>query len=526
MGDKAVKGIRSNRFGLGSIFIVGILGAFVILWQTRYGPGTTGDSVHYLMGAQNLLDGNGFSRFSGGGEIRPITMFPPFYSVVLAGLKLIGLDPYLGVRLLHAILFGASILLVAFLILRYTRSYWASLFGALLILVAKEMVFYYSWVLTEALFIFLLLLFIYALAQYLDSKRTWLLVFASLLVGMATLTRYVGLSMTMVGLASILILNDIRWRRRIMDSLIFGGISVVPLVLWLMRNATLSGTAVNRAFMYHPMSSDLIQAYRAEVSFWFVPSQLGFPHWLRKGLMLLLGIPAPAVFFFLDLKENIIHRRKPRDTFWTLPWIMVFFIFSYVGLLFLNLTLLDAISDFNTVPRYLIPIYVSAIILFVIAFYRILKRWEKWKTLRVFVLAIGVILMVLYALKTLAILQDPLSNIGYTGLKQQRPETMAMLESIEGSAPIVSNDPEMVYIFTGRPAYLLPLKVDFHTTLEREDYDQQVEATRKKLNQGGVIVIFGSITEREQEVLELLEAELLDGFYGSAFYGYPEAIAE
>ena len=82
----------------------------------------------------------------------------------------------------------------------------------------------------------------------------------------------------------------------------------------------------------------------------------------------------------------------------------------------------------------------------------------------------------------------------------------------------------MVYILADRTAYLFPLKIDYHTTQEREDYEQQIEATRDKLRQGGVIVLFSPMRESELEVVDLLSAELLDVFYGSSFYGYPEAI--
>lgn len=521
-----MRSIRSNWLGLSLILVVAILGTVVILYQTRYGPGTTGDSVRYLMGAENLLDGNGYSRLSGGGEIRPITMFPPFYSVVLAGLKLIGLDLLLAVRFLHALLFGANIFLVAVLIFRYTCSHWASLFGAIFILVAKDLVYYHTWVLTEALFIFFMLLIIYSLSKYFDSKSTRLLVFASVLVGLATLTRFAGLSMTMAGLASILLLSDTGWKKRLIDCGLFGGISVAPTLLWLWRNAAVSGTAVNRSFVYHPMSTDLIRAYRAEASFWFVPAQLHFPHSLRKYLMLLLAIPGPALFFFLDLKEKILNRRKPRDPFWTLPWILAFFVLSYVGMLFINLTVLDAISDFNTVPRYLVPVYVSAVILFIMVFHNLIARWKHGAILRLGMMFIGIVLIILYAQLTLEILRDPINNIGYTGFKQAREETVSKLQSIDLSTPIISNDPERVYILVDRPAYLLPLEVDYHTTREREDFDQQLQATREKLSLGGVIVMFTPMSESESDVVNLLGAEPLYMSNRCIFYGYPKPIAD
>jgi hypothetical protein len=515
-----------QKFPLLLIFVVLGAGIVLILYQTRFGPGTTGDSVHYMMGAQNLLDGNGFSRTSGGGEIRPITMFAPFYSVVLAGLKLIGLDFFIGARLLNALLFGCSISLAGLLIYRYTNSYWAALIGSTFILLRNDVVFYFTHILTEALFVFLMLISIYTLVRYLDNRKAYLLVLSAVFVGLSTLTRYIGLCLAITGVASILLLSKATLKRRMVDSVIFSVVAFLPFIFWITRNAAVTGTTVNRAFIYHPISADLFQAYRAEITFWFVPIQLKFPHSLRRALMLLLMIPAPALFFIDDLKANFLKGGKSRRSFWTTPWVLGFVILSYVSILFLNLTFLDAISDFNTVSRYLVPVFILAVILFVLAFHWLLVRWERLRILQVGVLTIVLLLMGLYAQQTLTIIKDPLSNLGYTGLKHQRPETVEMLESVKRSAPIISNDPEMVYIFADRPAYLLPLKVDYHTTQEREDYDQQIEATREKLIQGGLIVIFSPMTEREFEVVELLDVELLDEFYGSAFYGYTEAMDE
>ena len=50
-----------------------------------------------------------------------------------------------------------------------------------------------------------------------------------------------------------------------------------------------------------------------------------------------------------------------------------------------------------------------------------------------------------------------------------------------------------------------------------------MEATITKLNQGALIVVFTPLTEREKEVIHLLEVELIEAFPRSQFYGYPEA---
>jgi hypothetical protein len=518
--------IKANKLRVAVLLIVALLGVVLILFQTRYGPGTTGDSVRYLMGTENLLQGNGFSRTSGGGEIRPITMFPPFYSVVLLGVKVTGVEFFDGIRLLQALLFGVNIFLAGLIILRYTKSIWAAIIGSTFVLVAKEVVFYHSFVLTEAVYILLMFVTLLGLVQFLESRKSSLLVLLGIVVGAATLTRYVGLSLTVGVVLSILLLSDESLRRRLMDCLIFGAISVAPVLLWLRRNAIQTGTSVNRAFVFHPMSTELIRAYRAEVSYWFVPKQLHFPHSLRKALMLIMAIPGPALFFFDRLKVDFLSHNRSKKPFWPLPWVISIFMISYIGLVFFNLTFLDAISDFNTVSRYLVPVYIDAVILFVIVFHRLTDLPGKWVLLRGVVVVLGLALIVLYGIETYQILKDPLSSIGYSGLKQQRPETVEMLESIDTSVPIISNDPEMIYIFVNRPAYLLPLQIDYHTTMEREDFDQQFSATKEKLLDGGVVVLFSPMTESELQVVELLDAELLDVFYGSSFYGYPEVIAE
>jgi len=79
----AVKKI-SKYWGVIAIAVLCIVGVSLILYFTRTSPGVSGDSVWYVMGAENMLAGDGYSRTSGGGEIKPIVGFPPFFSMVLA----------------------------------------------------------------------------------------------------------------------------------------------------------------------------------------------------------------------------------------------------------------------------------------------------------------------------------------------------------------------------------------------------------------------------------------------------------
>ncbi len=508
------------------LLVVSALGIGLLLYHTRLGLGTTGDSVHYLMGAQNLAEGNGFSRTSGGGELRPITMLPPFYSVILLGVGITGVDLIEGARILHALFFGVSLFLSGLLIYRSTNSIWTALIGSGLILVGRNAIYNHGWLLTEALFIFLVLLNFYILSKYLDRQKSFHLVLLGILTAFAMLTRYIGVSLLAAGVISILLLGKGNWRRRLRDGFLLGLMSVAPMLLWLWRNASLTGTSVNRAFDFHLVPADLVRAYRAQITFWFVPSQLGFKHEVRRALMVLLAFTGPAIFFFLDLRDRVWKKNPSRSEFWATPYVLAFFVVSYVAALYFNLTFFDAVIDFNVVTRYLAPLFISLVLFFVIVFHRlVVQRWN-WLPARILLLSLGLGMIVLYAIDTFSLVQDPMPNIGYTAMKVERPETVSRLRELNKSAPIISNDPEMVFILANRTAYAFPIRYDFNTRTEREDFKDQIRATQDKLQAGGMVVLFQPISEGDLEIVDLIGADLIDSFSRSAFYGYPSAFQD
>jgi hypothetical protein len=121
---------RRPSWFLVALLLLSVAGFALELYVMRTGPGVRGDSVRYVMGARNLLAGNGFSRLSGGGEVFPETGFAPMLSFALAGFGLASVDMYAGVRILNALLFAASIFLGGKLIADASRSAGVGLLGA------------------------------------------------------------------------------------------------------------------------------------------------------------------------------------------------------------------------------------------------------------------------------------------------------------------------------------------------------------------------------------------------------------
>lgn len=523
MGKVVFNQLQGRRLANLLLILVSASGAILILDTSRFGLGTTGDSVHYLMGAENIIGGEGFGRSAADGTVRPITMFAPLFSTAISGWGLIG-SIFDGARYLQAFLFAASIYLLGRLVLHHTSSLWATLAGAFILLASKNVILYHTWLMPEALYISLMLLSIYMLTLYLENRRTRLLILTSLAAGLATLTRYVGISLIALVFVYIFLKDEIGLKKRLREIALLALFGLGPIVLWLGRNFVVAGDAVNRAIRFHPVPAELVRAYRAEISYWFVPEQLGLPHSIRRFLMILIGILAPVTYYLLELREALAKKSLNRANFLALPWILLIYTGLYLGTFFINLTFLDAFIDFDTVGRYLTPIYVIGVIIFVIVYHELGIRMRRWWFPWAIIAGIGISLITLYAHNSLSLINDPGPYLGYTGIKMEQQETVQRLESISRSAAIITNDPEMVYMLANRTAYMLPIRYDANIGAEREDFDQQIEATRRKLDQGGMLVIFSPISDSAFEVIDLLEVELIDSFYGSLFYGYPWVI--
>ena len=103
---------------LGSLSgVFALLGVIGLLLMTRWGIGTSPDSVGYLQAARSIV------ATSGGVLVRPegpgavaLTHFAPLYSFLLSFGGLIGLDPLDWARWLNAALFAANVLVVSVLL--------------------------------------------------------------------------------------------------------------------------------------------------------------------------------------------------------------------------------------------------------------------------------------------------------------------------------------------------------------------------------------------------------------------------
>jgi len=499
-----------------------------VLYLTRLGPGAGGDSTSYLMGAENLLLGNGFSRYSGGYEIRPITGFPPVYSVALAAAGLTGLELVEAARLLNAVLFGANVGLTSAIVYSLTRSTWGSILAGLLFMARTMLLELHAWVMSEPLFIFLSLVSACLLGRYLNDRGMGWLIAAGTVTALACLTRYVGAALVGTGLVGIALFGPPDLRRRGRDGLIFAGLSLIPLLMWLARNRAAAGTAVNRGLSYHPMEPELVRLFLADISSWFVPHQVPLPTGVRATLA--IGIAAAVLGGFVILlgrhwlkwdRTGLLMVGPAGTRLAAVPWLLALYAAGGLFITWLNSTLLDAATTAAAPSRYLAPVFAASLILFVTAAVHLLRLMSGRRRPGRIAAAAGLVLLAFYIYNSLGFFRDPLPRLGYTGRKLLSPELVAALAQIPAESPIVSNNPELIYILAGRPAYVRPIRYDPYQAEYRDDYELQFAQLEAQLGRGGVFVVFDELEADDLAVIERMDLQLLAQYPMAQIFGHP-----
>lgn len=192
--------VKGNAFiGLLSLSIA-ILYYFLVFQNNL---GFSADSMSYLQGAENILDGKGFTKENG--EL--INHWPPLYSLLLAFVSfVIQQDILYGGIILHAtLIFFQSFLFYKVLRILKVRQWLCTLGVVIFLFSAPTKVF--LWFLSEGLFSVLLIASIYALLKWTKDRSKFSLYFAGILTGLLMLTRHAGLSFTMAFSLFILLMS-------------------------------------------------------------------------------------------------------------------------------------------------------------------------------------------------------------------------------------------------------------------------------------------------------------------------------
>ena len=439
------------------------------------------DSVFYVGTARNLLDGVGFRP---PGALQPLGHFPPLFTLVIAAVGGLGLDPLDAARVVNVAVLGATVVLAGLVLRALTGSSPAALFGATLIAAAVDVLTFSAAALSEPLFVLLALCGLVALAAHLDRRRTPMLLLAAALVALAVLTRYAGAALVLAGAGVLLRRGGDRRHHGALDAAAFGAIAVGPAVAWLAWAGRADGTG-ERSLAFHLFDAAYLGQAPRPLGRWIVP----WP-----------GPPVGPVLAVLLLAAVVVFVRRHRppnaegvtSTLRALPTLLGAFAVWYLALLVANRVLVDATGRLDA--RFLMPLHVVAILLAVPLAYRLRGH-------RAVVIGAGalVVTQVVAAVAWAAggVSDESVRRRGYSARAWRESEVVARIAAAEPGLPVYTNGFDALFLLTGRTTTPIPAEQEYLTDRPNAGFEEELAAMRAHLERtGGLLVYFDAVTAR------------------------------
>jgi 4-amino-4-deoxy-L-arabinose transferase-like glycosyltransferase len=513
--------LKSHSLFLIALGVIALGAIGVLLYSTPEGLGLSDDSIGYIAGARSILSGQGY-REAWLASNGPVTHFPPGFSSTLALIGLSGLDPLRGARFLNALLYGANSFLLGIIGWRMTRSQIAGVVLALLFMVNASLFRVHAVAMSEPLYIFFSLAAFLTFSYYfgmqelapasgskLSGSRKWLIA-TGILTAFAYLTRYAGLALLATFLFTLILFHD-TWKKRLTSAAIFMASALPFLIGWGIRNEIVAENATNRTLVYHPLSAENIQTGIYNISEFFVPVET----WRRTLvqtpylLSILLSILTLGLLGWVVWKGLKKFLQPVTEGPGILSFTNALYIFAYLASIISSMMLFDASTKFK--PRILAPVYVSLFVLLVLLGYWI---WQKRVTLlRAFVVLFAIFILTLSLYETVNVVTLlHKSGQGYSSFKWYDSDAMAFLRKLPQGTIIYTNQPGPVYLYTGRPSYVMPDLVDPVTGLPRGRYAEGVQALHKDVLSGKAVLMLFKFGSEDQDV-QSVYMQLADGLY-------------
>jgi hypothetical protein len=493
-----------------------VVGAILLLWFTNKGIGLWEDSFDYITSALTLAETGQLGRVDALGAFRPLTHFPPGYPATLALLDLFGVDVYIGARWLSSLLFGLTVGLLGITGFLLTGSIAWGIVASVLTITSEVVIGVHLWALSEPLYIFLSVLALVLVAAYLRSPRRMALLWAaSLVTGLALLTRFVGVSVIGAGAVALVASPNAPLRKRATNAALFGIAGFVPLAAFLLRNFLISGNPADLSTpaWHFPSEAQWQEAARTLLN-WalpdFVVESLGGDESL-VAVAVIIGMGVIA----LALSTRLRFRPPPAGSGgW--PGLMLIHItcgVAYALTVLMTVAVVHRITPLD--DRILSPLYPTVVVVGIAV---MAQLWSGGGTrAKAVVLAVCVLFAAFQVARFRGLLRTlPADSRGFASEAWRASETIAYVRALPPTL-LYSNEIQALYFLTGRNAVFIPTRLNPATGEPREDYELSLARMRERLiSEVGALVLIDPSELSSEEMNELvdglaLEAELSDG---------------
>lgn len=486
-----------------------VIGIWILATSMRQGPGVGGDAAIYITSARNLLTGQGLGLINADGTFRLLPYFPPFYPLVLAGLIGLGFSAETSAILINLSCFGATILLLSWLIAKVGRSLAIGMLVGLLLAGSPILIPAYSWAMSEPLSIFLITAAFYLLHHSLLTDAFAALVGSAVLTGLSLLTRYSMAAGVLTACLIVLFFRRGNRQKRIASAIIYGLIAAIPIGIWLVIDLTKTNTVASRNLLgnVHPGS---------EIARFFNQLQPIFLQWLLPDslMMKIPGIIGTVVTLAILLvigisliySLRVLSERKvnPEERNQAQCLILIYALFFFLYLLLIMLVSITTFPPITIGPRMVLPAAIAALAVIAVPVGRFFSRnklslWIKW-----LVLAVLTLFAAYSGLRGVRIArQNAIDGLGYNSVDWKKSQTIDYLATHTSlSDALVTNEETALLYLLGRPSWPIrevyarepdPIYFRYTDPIDAEETDRGRELFQKG---EAMLVVFDNFTDQ------------------------------
>ncbi len=237
--------LRSRQFCLSFCFACSVFALVIGLLCTQSGTGISSDGTRYIITAENIYHGNGFTDFAN----TEYSLWPPLYPLAIAGLMLFGVGAEEAARWIPILCYALAVFPLFFLCRISMRNILASYLVCLAYLAFTPFLWISTWALTDMIYIFFSLLAILFLTLYIRRQDSGnrMLALGGFFTALANLTRFLGGVLLLIGLIAVVVRNvrfttwdkesstatvDIKLKRMIYQAILYIVIGFLPIFIW------------------------------------------------------------------------------------------------------------------------------------------------------------------------------------------------------------------------------------------------------------------------------------------------------
>jgi len=266
--------------------------------------GLTADSISYIFVAESIAKGDGVVNENG----ILINHWPPFYSIILA---IISKVTQLNIPF-SALYFNAFLIFtLPYIYYKIVKTVNLKITYQILfpvIIVVSFAALRHRYLLTEALFLTLLLLALFFFLKWIKHDKTKYLVLSGVLSGLLILTRYAGVGFVFGFCIYLFFIQPETLKYKFKTLCIYLLCSLFLLLIWLFYSSNIDGPKNIREFQSHIISwSQLVSIFKV-IGSWLISNKIS-----AIAFILLFAVSAftsKINVLFQLIKSNILNNRK------------------------------------------------------------------------------------------------------------------------------------------------------------------------------------------------------------------------